>query len=114
MDAISNVDRLVLILRQKLAERAKVAAPKQQPSAASRQNTGLHGVQALAAVDSVDDRQFKRAVIQSILSEQLGGDLINEAKFQQVVSRVTDALDEDATASKLLSRVASELRKSAR
>jgi hypothetical protein len=112
MDPVSNVDRLVLLLRQRLMERSKSEPVRKTGRAAERR--GLDNVQALAAVESVDDRQLKRALIQNLLAEQFGAGLINEAKFQQVVDRVTETLESDTAAAGLLSRVVTELRASAR
>jgi hypothetical protein len=116
MDPVSNVDRLVLLLRQRLAERSKAAAgrtsqsrPTDQPAA-----SGLAGVQALAALESVDERQLKRALIQSLLADQFGSDLLNEAPFQQIVDRVTETLEDDADGADLLSRATRDLRRAAR
>ena len=119
MEPISSTDRLVLILREKLAERARLAgAPASRASQAVRPAgeaaTGINSVHALAAVEGIDDHQLGRALIQSILSEELGPDLINEAKFQQVVDRVTDALEAEPSSSRLLTRMLAELRASAR
>ena len=115
MDPISNADRLVLLLRQRLLERSKAASRNATagPSAAKR-SSSLERLQALAAVESVDDRQLGRALIHSVLSEELGAELINEAKFQQVVDQVTETLRSEPTTSSLLSRVLGDLRAAAR
>jgi hypothetical protein len=113
MDPVSNADRLVLLLRQKLQERAKGGAAarggrKEHPGAdASAEPSGL---QALAAVDSADEHTLRRAFIQNLLADQLGPDLLNDAQFQQIVSRVTEAIEEDPGASRLLNRLIGELR----
>lgn len=114
MDPVSNVDRLVHILRQRLAERsrpssARVAGASTRPDERSAP-AGLH---ALAGVDAVDERQFRRALVQGILTEQFGAELINDAKFQQVVSQVSQALEGDEASSRLLGAIASELRQRA-
>ena len=117
MDPISNVDRLVFLLRQRLTERSKLGAAARsggKAAAAERAATGLDNVHALAAVDGVDDRQLSRALIQNILADQLGGKLLNEAKFQQVVDRVTETLESDGASAQLLARLVGELRASAR
>lgn len=116
MDPVSNVDRLVFLLRQRLLERSKAAERSgRRPAPSARPPVGgMESVQALAAVDSVDDRQLRRALVQNFLAEQFGPALINEAKFQQVVDRVAEALEGDAASAKLLNRVTSELRASAR
>lgn len=112
MDPVSNVDRLVLLLRQKLQERSKsVATRRRDPNPAP---TGMDRLQALAAIDGLEERQLRRALIQNILSDQFGVQLINEAKFQQVVDRVTEAIEADPDAARLMIRVISELKDDAR
>ena len=60
------------------------------------------------------DPDLQRAFVQSLLTEQFDRRLINDARFQQVVDRVTDALGEDEGTSRLLGRMMDELRASAR
>ncbi|MEO8114925.1 MAG: hypothetical protein ABI655_11110 [Phenylobacterium sp.] len=116
MDPISNVDRLVFLLRQRLLERAKAgpATRAQKVASGERAAAGLDHIHALAAIDGVDDRQLRRALVQNILADQFGASLLNEAKFQQVVDRVTETIEGDGGASKLLTRLVGELRASAR
>lgn len=111
MDPITNVDRLVFILRQKLEERQRTAqsSKKATRSPAANQSAVLR-FNAIAAIDGVDERQLRRTFIQTLLADQLGEKLVNDAQFQQVVSRVTEAIEEDSAASKLLSRLLEEVR----
>ncbi|SRR6266702_1097960 len=112
MDPISNADNLVLLLRQKLQERAKTAAKARagiRPRASS-EAVGMSAVQQLAAAEGVDERQLRRALVQNLLVEHFGPALLNDAQFQQIVSRVVGAIEEDTDASNLIARVLSELR----
>lgn len=113
MDPISNVDRVVLLLRQRLEER-KRALQKSNSAALSpanrRRDTQVGGVRALASLDGVDEKAMRRAFIQTLLADQFGQSLINDAQFQQVVERVTDAIEADPATSRLLSRFLSDLR----
>ncbi len=113
MEPISNVDRLVLLLRQRLEERTRAAGLRKPSPKGDRQASPLAQVQALAAIDGVDDQQLKRALIQSLLTEQFGSELINEAKFQRVVDKVTETIDGEEGSARLLSRIVSELRAAA-
>jgi len=113
MDPISNADRLVMLLKQKLQERSKATAAG-RPGGKAKANTiapaPTSAAEALAAIDGADERTIRRAF--NLLADQLGPELINDAQFQQIVSRVTEAIEEDADASQLLSRLISDLRSS--
>ena len=117
MEPISNVDRLILLLRQRLQERSKSAAAA--PGAARRASgdaakTGLDSIRALAGVDEIGDRQLGRALVQNILADQFGREVINDAQFQQVVDRVAETIQGDPGAAKLLAGIVQDLRASAR
>lgn len=111
MEPVSNADRLVMLLKQKLEERARA----QRGGSRARHGTTVPaeptGVRALAAMDGADERSLRRAVIQNLLADQLDPSLLNDAQFQQVVMRVTDAIEDDRDASALMARVLADLRK---
>jgi hypothetical protein len=113
MDPISSTDRLVLLLRQKLQERAKASGAGrsgQKDRPATSTPADPTGLQAIAAVESADDRTLRRAFLQHLLAEQFGDGLINDAQFQHIVQRVADAIEDDGNASRLLSRLIADLR----
>lgn len=112
MDPVSNADNLVLMLRQKLRERARTSAKGRAavPQHAGGEAVKMSSVQQLAAVEGVEERLLRRALVQNLLVEHFGSSMLNDAQFQQVVSRVTATIEEDADASNLISHVLSELR----
>ena len=112
MDPVSRTDRIVAMLRQRLQERVRAAGARgdQKRETAEQTRTGLGNVQALANIDGVDDRQLSRALIQGILADQLGSNLLNEAKFQLVVDQVTEAIEGEPGSAVLLSRLVHDLR----
>lgn len=117
MDPVSNVDTLVLLLRQRLAERSRTTASRTAAAARPARPAAadpLATLQALAAVEGLDERKLARGLIQSLLAEHFGAHLINQPEFQQVVDRVTDTLQGDAQGSELLSRLTRDLRAAAR
>ncbi len=114
MDPISQIDQLVLILRQRIQERSKTAGARGKAAARDAAPASVDSLKALAAVDAVDDHQLRRALIQNILADQFGRGLVNDPKFQQVVERVTEALEGDETGAVLLDRLVGELRAAAR
>ncbi len=116
MDPISNVDSLVLLLRQRLTERSRTASPatsgsRRQPRAAP---DAADHLRAIAGVDGVNGRQLKRALVQSLLTEHFGAAFINDARFQLIVDQVTDTIEREPGPSKILAQVIRELQASAR
>jgi hypothetical protein len=110
MDSISNVDRIIQVLRQRLAERARNDRAKPAARKPAQQQASID---PLAAVKDLDERQFRRALIQRLLADQFGAGVLNDPKFQQVVDRVTTMIEDDPKFSQLLQTVSSELRASA-
>lgn len=108
MEPISNVDRLVMLLRRRLQERQKLAgAATSRVRAPAR--SALAGVQALAGGD-LDDRALGRALIEAAMADALGETLVNAPQFQQVVDKVIGALEAEPTTADLLAQALIELR----
>ena len=112
MDPISNVDRIAALLQQKLHERSRSMETAKSGKAGGRPGqplAGLDGARAIAAVDDIDDRQRRRAFIQHILTEQFDPALVNDAQFQQLVTCVAQAIEDDAGSAAALSHLLAEL-----
>jgi len=87
---------------QRLLERAR-GRPAAGGSGASAGRADP--LRELAQSEGLPERQLKRALVQSILDDQFGSDVTGEARFQQVIDRVTDALEADPQAGRLLTRL---------
>lgn len=115
MDKITEAHRLAALLRSRLEERRKsVGSSKAASPADGRQRSAeakTSGVRAMAALGSTSDRALRRAVIQDMLAERLGNSLLNDAQFQQIVARVTDAIDADPVSSQLLTHLIGDIMK---
>lgn len=117
MDPISNADRVIALLRQRLLQKSKSGSAARKDAKRSVQNpspTGLESVQKMAGIDGIDDHQLGRALIQSLLVDELGSELLNESKFQQVVDKVVETIEAEPNGHKLISRLVGELRASSR
>lgn len=113
MDPVSNANRIAMMLRARLAERAKSNAGARASGFGSRESadTARKGaVRSAEAIEGLDDRRLRRAVIEDILTDQFGTALVNDARFQQVVDRVTEAIESDADGAAVFSRVVEDLR----
>lgn len=113
MDPVSNANRIAMLLRQRLQERSNAATGQdgvRSGGGAPARARGKGAVHNPDAIEALDDRKLKRALIEDILADQFGQALLNDAKFQQVIDRVTEALDADSACGALLARAVSDLR----
>lgn len=110
MDPISQIDQLVLVLRQRILERSKAAPGRHNTAARDAKGSSINSIKAMAAMEAVDDHQLRRALVQNILSDQFGPHMVNDPKFQQVVDKVTETLEADDAGGQLLNRFVGELR----
>ena len=86
MDPISNADKILLVLRQRLEDRAKSQKRGSGGSAGGAvRRSPLQTVQAVAATGTATERQLRRLVVQGLLSDQFDEALLNESRFQAVV-----------------------------
>jgi hypothetical protein len=113
MDPVSNANRIAMLLRQRLQERARSGAAqrggrKEATGAGAAARKGA--VRGAGAIEALDDRRLKRALIENILADQFGAGLVNDAKFQQVVDQVTEAIEAEGDGALLLARAVAELR----
>lgn len=114
MEALSTADRFVVLLRQKLAERAQAkAASNKRAGAADRAATAgpQRPIAELAAQAGADDRTLRRTIVEQLLTNHLGAELANEPRFQQVVERVTELVAADDQLGTMLAEVMFEVRR---
>lgn len=114
MDPVTSVDQLVMLLQQRLMERARATTKGPSRKRKDQGADRLDSVKALAAVDGVEDHQLRRALVNMLLAETFGSELTNDAKFQQITDRVTTTLESEPSSAELLSQIVGELRAVAR
>jgi hypothetical protein len=102
MTRISAADQIVLLLREQLS-RADRARGK--PRAATHPDLSPQArLEALAAVDALPDREFRRALLRNLLAEQLGDRLASEPAFETVVGDVLRIIEDAPEGLALLER----------
>jgi hypothetical protein len=104
MDAVSNINQVMLILRQKLQERAcrpsTSARDVQGQTAVRTENLDPHShIAALSRQEGLDEQHLARLFIESLLNQEFGSVLVNDAQFQQVITRVVQVIEGDVTLS---------------
>lgn len=116
MDPISQVDQLVLLLRQRLLERS-AARPRHRSESGVRGDlarlSASQRLQQIAALDALGERGVRRGIVQSLLAEHLGRELLNDANFQQTIDDVVDALERDEKGRAVMREVIVQLRRTA-
>jgi hypothetical protein len=113
MDAISNSDRFVALLRQKLADRARIRGTDAKPRTDARaleDTAPQRSIATLAAMAGADDRKLRRTIVAQLLTERMGDQLVNEPRFQQIIEQVTELIADDAELGSLLGEVMKEVR----
>ncbi|WP_164115906.1 hypothetical protein [Sphingorhabdus sp. Alg239-R122] len=113
MTRINNVDQLVLILREKLeaASRLKKSgkSSKARRAAAPTNTRDVDIVQDLLGSGNFTENDVQHALIQGILSQEFGDRLVNDAKFQQIVSQVVAIINRDPELRGLFAEATREL-----
>lgn len=105
MTRISASDHIMILLRQKLERAAtlkKGGKPQKVGGKTADDGSNIHRVRALAQMDALSDEDVERSMIQGLLIEEFGEGLVNDPKFQQLVSRVVDLLANDDAGKALL------------
>lgn len=107
MNPVSNVDRVALLVQQRLEERERLKRPRLRAREESSKAGQMVGIGNLAVLGDVDQKVLHRAFVQALLAEKFGRDMINDAQFQQVIQRVSEVIEADPDATRLISRVLS-------
>lgn len=111
MDPVSNSDRLVRLLRQKLQQRARARVARPSGTTGPGRADAVRGVaNQMARAGDGNDAQLRRALVEQLLAERFDGALTNDAQFQQIVSDVTELMRDDPAIEALLATAVTHLR----
>ena len=108
MEALSNADRFVVLLRQKLSERAKSRSRATTTASVTNRPIGREATRIVAGrvvTAGGKDQQLRRVIVEQLLMERLGAALVNEAKFQAIVDQVAEMIADDPNAGAMLAEV---------
>ena len=108
MDPISSTSPFTILLRQRLMERAKLAAKSETARTAeigSPQLASTLALSALIASKGLDDHDTHRALVEHLLATGFGDQMLNQAKFQQLIEQDTHTMEADPELSRLMTQV---------
>jgi hypothetical protein len=115
MDPVSNADRLVRLLRQRLAERGKAQSGRSASAPSEVQHRDPATTKAITgnfARAGGTAQALRRTLIEQLLTDQFGAAMANEPKFQQIVDRVASAMNADPDIAAMMEQVIGELKRS--
>ncbi|HEX4695785.1 hypothetical protein [Sphingomonas sp.] len=109
MTGIGATDQVLLLLREQLqrSDRAKGRAATRKDG---RPATPQQRIEALAAVADLPERDFRRALVRSLLSERLGAELVADPAFETVTGEVLKMIEDSDETRALLDRVTQDFR----
>jgi len=115
MTRISNVDQVMLLLRQQLQRMAKSArqqkGAKVSPTTAQRREQALERIEEISRVDALSDDDLAKTLVGALLVDEFGEAIANDAKFQSLVGEVHRIIASDAETKALLGNALKEMRK---
>lgn len=112
MQPISRVDQVLLLLRKQLAGRTP-RTPATATGAAALGRTGdeplaetlSRRITELRAAGMSDRRSLGRVLLEQILLNQFGRELMNDTNFQRIVDTVHGELEDDPAVAELLDQL---------
>jgi hypothetical protein len=113
MTRISNVDQVLLLLREQLQRTAKgreTARKSRTGRADPAAARPLDRVRALAALDTLNEDEVRRALVRGMLTEEFGEGVGNDAALQRIVDDVVRIIGETPGGGELLDRAVAQLK----
>ncbi len=106
MTRISNVDQMLMLLRQQLQrmdrpDRARRGA-KTAKSGTSQRQAAAQRIEALAQAGDLSEEEFSRALVGALLVDEFGEAAANDHRFQKLTDEVHRILASDPKARGLL------------
>lgn len=110
MTRITNVDQVLLQLRQQLQRLSRnaqsVHATKSGSTVPAIRRSALRRIVELDRFDDLTGEEFERALIRALLIDEFGEAVANEPKFQQLSNDVFRIISSDRPTRELLQRAA--------
>lgn len=110
MTRIGSVDQVLLLLREQLQRAGKGRQAARKSRSGPVAPRPLDRVRALAALDSLNDDELRRAVVRGILTEEFGEGVGNDAALQTTVDDVVRIIGEAPGGAELISRAVAQLK----
>lgn len=116
MTRIGNADHIMVLLRQQLQRmdktrgKARSSGPGASTPAAPR--NAIDRIASLATLDDLDDRQFERALIRALLTDEFGAAMAEDHRFERIAGEVHRIIRSEKESRELLSATVDQMRAS--
>lgn len=115
MTRISNVDQMLMLLRQQLQRMSKSDKSRKSSATSStatqKRETAARRIEAIVQRDDLGDDDLARTLLRALLVDEFGEAAANDHKFQKLVDEVYRIIASDANARNLLDSAMKEVRK---
>lgn len=115
MTRIGNVDQVLLLLREQLQRSGTTRGAAAKAGAAQAGAVSarpLDRVRALAALESLEEEELRRAVVRGLLAEQFGEAVGNDPALIAIVDQVGRIIGETPEGRDLMDRALAQLKES--
>ncbi|WP_338446515.1 hypothetical protein V5F89_01580 [Pelagerythrobacter marensis] len=114
MTRIGNVDHIMVLLRQQLQRMGKVdgkaRGSKSGATAHTARRSAIDRIAPLARLDDLDEREFERALIRALLTDEFGASIAEDHRFERIASEVHRIIRSDEQAQSLLTAAIGQAR----
>ena len=115
MTRVGNVDQVLLLLREQLHRTGRGRGPAAKAKAGqveTRSARPLDRVRALAALETLDEEELRRAVVRGLLAEQFGEAVGNDPALIAIVDQVSRIIGDTPEGRELMDRALTQLKES--
>jgi hypothetical protein len=113
MTRVGNVDQVLLLIREQLQRsgRGRGASRAARGASAERAASGpIERMRALAMLDTLEERDLRRAVVHGLLADQLGEGVANAPELVAIIDRVIRTIEETPEGRALTDRAIGQLK----
>jgi hypothetical protein len=115
MTRISNVDHVMLLLRQQLQRMSKTERQRRSGNVSSttseRREPALGRIEEITRADELSDDDLARTLVGALLVDEFGEAVANDPKFHTLVGEVHRIIASDADSKALLQDALKEVKK---
>lgn len=117
MTRITNVDQVLMLLRQQLQQSSRTSrnarTGQTRSSSASRRQSSVDRLSTIAGLDTVSEDDVGRALIRAMLTDEFGEEVATDPRFQQIINEVHRIITTDPEARRHLDASLQQLRRAA-